>query len=86
MHKIWFDEAWEDYVGWQALDRKTLKRINTLLQSIERNGYSCVGNPEPLKGNLDGWWSVRIDAKNRIVFKIDEGKLVIASCKGHYES
>ena len=86
MHKIWFDEAWEDYVDWQTLDRKTLKRINTLLQSIERNGYSSVGNPEPLKGNLAGWWSVRIDAKNRIVFKIDDGKLVIASCKGHYES
>ena len=85
MQKLWFDEAWADYVGWQAQDRKTLKRINMLIQSIERNGYACIGSPEPLRGNLAGWWSVRIDEKNRIVFKIENGFLVINSCKGHYE-
>ena len=86
MHKLWFDAAWDDYVGWQSQDRKTLKRVNALIQSIERNGYSCIGNPEPLCGNLSGWWRVRIDEKNRIVFRIANGELVIASCKGHYET
>ena len=85
MQKLWFDAAWADYVGWQSQDRKTLKRINMLIQSIERNGSACIGNPEPLRGNLAGWWSVRIDEKNRIVFKIENGFLVINSCKGHYE-
>ena len=85
MQKLWFDEAWADYVGWQSQDRKTLKRINMLIQSIERNGSACIGSPEPLRGNLAGWWSVRIDEKNRIVFKIENGFLVINSCKGHYE-
>jgi len=85
VRKVWFDDAWDDYLGWQAQDKKTLKRINALLQSIERNGYSSIGNPEPLKENLAGWWSVRIDGKNRIVFRIENGELVIASCKGHYE-
>ena len=85
MRKKWYDEAWDDYVGWQAQDRKTLKRINALIRSIERNGYSCIGNPEPLRENLSGWWSVRIDGKNRIVFRIEGGELVIASCRGHYE-
>ena len=85
MQKIWHDAAWADYLEWQSLDRKTLKRINLLIQNIERNGYACIGNPEPLKGNYSGWWSVRIDAKNRIVFRIENGFLVIASCRGHYE-
>ena len=85
MHKKWYDAAWDDYVGWQAQDRKTLKRINALIRSIERNGYLCIGNPEPLRENLSGWWSVRIDGKNRIVFRIEGGELVIASCRGHYE-
>ena len=84
MHKLWFDEAWDDYLSWQSLDKKTLRRINQLLQSIERNGYDCIGKPEPLRGNLSGWWSVRIDDANRVVFKIENGQLVIASCKGHY--
>lgn len=55
------------------------------MQSIERNGYNGIGKPEPLKGELAGWWSVRIDDKNRLVFQIDDGFLVIHSCKGHYE-
>ena len=84
MHKLWFDEAWDDYLSWQSLDKKTLRRINQLLQSIERNGYDCIGKPEPLRGNLSGWWSVRIDDANRVVFKIENGQLVIASCKDHY--
>lgn len=68
MNKLWQDEAWEDYVYWQSQDRKTLKRINQLLQDISRNGYAGIGKPEPLKGDYSGWWSRRIDAVNRAQF------------------
>ena len=84
MHKIWYDEAWEDYLYWQEQDRKTLKKINRLLIDIDRNGYDCIGKPEPLKGNYSGFWSVRIDDKNRIVFRIIQGRLEIAQCGSHY--
>ena len=84
MNKIWHDEAWEDYLYWQTQDRKTLKRINKLIQDIERNGFNCLGKPEPLRGNLSGFWSVRIDASNRIVFRIKDGTLEIAQCGSHY--
>ena len=85
MKKLWDDRAWEEYLEWQGRDKKTIKRINQLLQSIERNGYNCIGKPEPLKGNLSSWWSVRIDEENRIVFKIENDTLKIYSCSGHYE-
>ena len=82
--KIWSDEAWNDYVYWQNQDKKTLKKINRLLQDISRNGYNSIGKPEPLSGNLAGFWSVRIDAKNRIVFRINRDALEIAQCGSHY--
>ncbi len=86
MRKIWSDGAWEEYIEWQAKDKKALKRINLLLKDIDRNGYECIGNPEPLRGNLSGYWSVRIDSKNRIVFSIDEaGNLIILQCGSHYK-
>ena len=84
MRKIWSDEAWEDYIFWQTQDKKTLRRINKLLQDIERNGYHGMGKPEPLTGNLAGYWSVRIDEKNRIVFRIVEDGLEIWQCGSHY--
>ena len=85
MSKLWHDDAWDDYLYWQSQDRKTLKRINKLLEDIERNGYNCIGKPEPLKGDLNGYWSVEIDKKNRIVFCIDEnGKIEIIQCGSHY--
>lgn len=84
MRKLWSDLAWDQLQNWSMRDKKTLKRIYTLIQSIDRNGYSSVGKPEPLKGNLSGWWSVRIDEANRLVFRIDDGVLVISSCMGHY--
>lgn len=84
MRKIWSDEAWEDYLYWQAQDKKTLKRINKLLQDIERNGYHGMGKPEALSGNLAGYWSVRIDEKNRIVFRIVHDGLEIWQCGSHY--
>ena len=84
MRKLWHDRAWEEYLGWQTEDPKTRKRINRLLQSIDRNGVSSIGNPEPLKDNLSGWWSVRINQADRIVFRINGDALDILACKGHY--
>ncbi|MBP3295594.1 MAG: Txe/YoeB family addiction module toxin [Lachnospiraceae bacterium] len=84
MKKIWHDEAWEEYLYWQTQDKKTLKRINRLLQDIDRNGYKCTGKPEALSGNLAGYWSVRIDDKNRIVFRIMGDIIEIMQCGSHY--
>ena len=85
MKIIWFQEAWEDYVDWQTQDKKTLKRINQLLQDAARNGYAGIGKPEPLKGEFSGFWSRRIDEVNRLVYRIREDALEVLSCKGHYD-
>lgn len=85
MKKIWFEEAWDEYVYWQTQDKKTLKRVNKLLQDIDRNGYNGIGKPEPLKDDLSGFWSVRIDEKNRLVFRIYNGYFEIAQCGSHYK-
>jgi toxin YoeB len=84
MIKVWHDTAWEDYLYWQTQDKKTLKRINRLLQDIERNGYNGIGKPEPLKHDLSGFWSIEIDEKNRLVFRIKDGLLEITQCGSHY--
>lgn len=84
MIKIWDDDAWEDYVYWQTQDKKTLKRINALIKDIDRNGYEGVGRPEPLTGNWAGYWSRRIDEKNRLVYKIVDETIRIAQCRTHY--
>ncbi len=84
MKIIWHDEAWGEYLYWQTQDKKTLKKINKLLMDIDRNGYRCIGKPEPLKGNLSGFWSVRIDEKNRIVFCISGDVIEIVECGSHY--
>jgi toxin YoeB len=85
MSKLWQDDAWDDYLYWQTQDRKTLKKINALLKDIERNGYNCIGSPEPLKHGLSNFWSVEIDRQNRIVFRInDDGNIEIAQCGSHY--
>jgi len=83
MNLLWHDIAWSGYIEWQK-DKKTLKRINNLLQDIDRNGYNCIGKPEPLKGNYSGWWSVRIDEKNRLIFKIENEIIEIYQCGTHY--
>ncbi len=83
MRKVWFEEAWDDYLYWQLQDRKTLKRINVLLRDIERASFSGTGKPEPLRGELSGFWSRRIDDTNRLVYRIKDGVLEILSCKGH---
>lgn len=85
MRKIWSDEAWEDYLDWQMQDKKTLRRINLLIKDAERNPYTGLGKPEPLRGDLSGFWSRRIDEKNRLVYRFSPDFLEIASCKGHYD-
>jgi len=85
MKIVWFEEAWDDYLYWQNQDKKTLRRINQLLQDALRNGYVGIGKPEPLKGEFSGFWSRRIDDVNRFVYRINEGVLEVLSCKGHYD-
>jgi len=84
MKMVWFEEAWDDYIWWQTQDKKTIKRINQLLQDAARNGYTGIGKPEPLKGEFSGFWSRRIDEVNRLVYRIKNDALEILSCKGHY--
>lgn len=84
MTKIWDDIAWEDYLYRQSQDKKTLKRINLLLKDIDRNGYTGLGKPEPLKGDLQGYWSRRIDEVNRLVYRIHNDQIEILQCRTHY--
>ena len=85
MRLLWHEKAWEDYLYWQTQDKKTLKRINSLLQDMQRNTFEGIGEPEPLRGNLSGWWSRRIDGVNRIVYREQDGAIIIAQCRGHYD-
>lgn len=84
MNKEWTDQAWEDYLYWFSEDKKILKRINQLIKDIDRNYYEGIGKPEPLKLELQGYWSRRIDDSNRLVYKIKDGKILIYQCKNHY--
>ena len=81
----WTNEAWADYVYWQGQDRKTLKRINKLITDTKRSPFDGIGKPEPLKENLSGFWSRRIDESNRLVYAVDDKRLTIISCRYHYE-
>ncbi|MEG2533853.1 MAG: Txe/YoeB family addiction module toxin [Gordonibacter sp.] len=92
MKKLWSDKAWDDYLYWQTQDKRTLRRINKLLASIERSKESPddqdkpIGKAEKLKYSNAGLFSVRIDETNRLVYKIEEnGTLSVVSCKGHYQ-
>ncbi|MCI6009471.1 MAG: Txe/YoeB family addiction module toxin [Anaerostipes hadrus] len=84
MIKAWSDEAWEDFEYWMTQDKKTMKKILKLLKDIDRNGYDGIGKPEPLTGDLAGYWSRRIDDCNRIVYRIKEYTVLIAQCGSHY--
>tara|TARA_R110000782_G_scaffold149008_4_gene241724 strand:- start:1382 stop:1648 length:267 start_codon:yes stop_codon:yes gene_type:complete len=82
---FWTKEAWSDYVYWQHQDRKTLKRINKLIADTQHSLYEGIGKPEPLKENLTGFWSRRIDDSNRLVYTVENKQLIIISCHYHYE-
>ena len=83
--KIWSDDAWEDYLYWQLQDKKTLKRNNQLIKDIERNGCMAgIGKPEPLSGDLQGEYSRRINEKDRLVYHMENGRIFIVHCRGHY--
>ena len=85
MIKVWSDHAWEDYLYWQTQVKKILKRINQLIKDIDRNGYEGIGKPEPLKYELQGFWSRRIDDEHRLVYRIEDNKIEILSCRLHYQ-
>jgi toxin YoeB len=80
----WTKEAWSDYIYWQSQDRKTLKRVNKLILDSQRSPFSGLGKPEPLKENLSGFWSRRIDDTHRLVYAIDENQITIIACRYHY--
>lgn len=84
MIKRFTDDGWSDYLYWQTEDRKTLKRINQLLKDIERNGHEGVGKPEPLIGRLSGYWSRRINDKDRLIYRIEGDSIIIVACRFHY--
>ena len=80
----WDGDAWNDYLYWQTQDKKTLKRINSILKDIMRNPFDGIGKPEPLKHH-NGYWSRRIDDTNRIVYKVEDDSIAIVAVKGHYD-
>jgi toxin YoeB len=80
----WTQVAWDDYVYWQTQDRKTLKRINTLIADALRTPFAGIGKPEALRENLSGLWSRRIDQTNRLVYAVDDEQVTIISCRYHY--
>lgn len=85
MNKTFTDIGWEDYLYWQTEDRKTLRKINTLLKDIERNGNEGIGKPEPLTGDLSGFWSRRINQKDRLIYALEMDQIIIIACRYHYD-
>ncbi|MEO7215974.1 Txe/YoeB family addiction module toxin [Mucilaginibacter sp.] len=84
MKIVFLDQAWEDYLYWQNTDKAVLKKINSLVKEIERAPFEGSGKPDPLRHNLAGWWSRRINLEHRIVYQIDGGAIVILQCRYHY--
>ena len=80
----WTDEAWQSYLYWQTQDRKTLKRINKLIEDTKRQPFKGLGKPEPLRENLSGFWSRRIDDTNRLVYAVNDEFITVISCRYHY--
>ena len=86
MRSISFSSAaWTDYLYWQGQDKKTLKRVNTLINEVARAPFEGLGKPEPLRGDLSGYWSRRIDEVNRLVYRSTDNDIVIISCRFHYD-
>jgi toxin YoeB len=84
MKLLWLSDAWDDYLYWQQTDRKTLKKINELIKDIKRSPFEGIGSPEPLKHQLSGWWSRRINLEDRLVYRVDDEQVVILQCRKHY--
>ena len=84
MMLLWTDHACDDYLYWQTTDKKTLKRINLLIKDIARTPFEGIGKPERLKHNWTGYWSRRIDSTHRLVYTIQDQKILIAACRYHY--
>lgn len=80
----WASSAWEDYLYWQSRDKKTLKRINTLIKDIQRQPFDGLGDPEPLRHQWSGYWSRRIDREHRLVYRVTDYAIVIVQCRYHY--
>lgn len=85
MNKAFTNIGWDDYLYWQTEDRKTLRKINTLLKDIGRNGNEGIGKPEPLTGNLSGFWSRRINQKDRLIYALEMDQIIIIACRYHYD-
>lgn len=81
---MWLPGGWADYLHWQEMDRKVLARVNELIRDTLRNPFAGIGKPEPLRGNLRGWWSRRITQEHRLVYRVDAEVLVIMQCRFHY--
>ena len=81
---VFVPEAWEQYLYWQGQDKKTLKRINILIEAASREPFQGLGKPEPLKGNLSGYWSRRVSDAHRLVYRVTDTELVIVACRFHY--
>ena len=81
----WTTDAWDDYLYWQTQDRKTFKRINTLIKDVMRSPFDGLGRPEPLKWELQGAWSRRIDSANRLVYTVADDRITILSARSHYD-
>ena len=84
MQIVFASRAWEDYMHWQRSDRKLVERINALIRDILRDPHGGIGKPEPLRHALSGWWSRRIDDTHRIVYRVEDGRLLIAQLRYHY--
>jgi len=80
----WTNDAWADYVYWQGQDKKKLKRINKLITDTQRSPFEGIGKPEPLKENLSGFWSRRVDESNRLVYAVSDSHITVISCRYHY--
>ena len=85
MNIVWTSIAWKQYVEMQAQDKKVIKKINEIIKDIQRNGNEGIGKPEPLQHELSGYWSRRIDDKNRLVYKVSDNQITIVACANHYK-
>lgn len=84
MNLVWIEEGWGDYLYWQKTDKKTLKKVNELIKAIQRTPFEGIGKPEALKENLSGWWSRRINLEDRLVYKVENDRIIILQCRKHY--